>query len=122
MTDQAAPKRPDSCPTCGSENPKIYRTLRPDGQWMYWENGSQYSCSDLWHDTAATTTPQTECPRTEFDTLRDAEVFAGKAARFNFKTLKYNEIIALMASFADSLLTKSCAECGKSADWHYCYV
>jgi hypothetical protein len=60
MTDKAAPKRPDSCPRCGSENPNIYRTQRADGQWIYWESGkrtSQYSCSDLWHDTAAKTTP-----------------------------------------------------------------
>jgi hypothetical protein len=58
MTEKAAPKRPDSCPRCGSENPNIYRTQRADGQWIYWESGkrtSQYSCSDPWHDTVATT-------------------------------------------------------------------
>jgi len=78
MTDQSAPKRPDSCPSCGSENPKIYRTQREDGQWIYWESGkrtSQYSCSDPWHDTVATTTPQYPIPLNEHQ-LASIEIWA----------------------------------------------
>jgi hypothetical protein len=52
MTDKAAPKRPDSCPSCGSPV-KDLRLYVPDPTC-----GVSKECGHDWHATVATTTPQ----------------------------------------------------------------
>src|SRR5580700_5071176 len=64
MTDQSAPKRPDSCPRCLSVDPKV-RLCFP----------FVLPCNHPWHDTTATTTPQYPIPLNEHQ-LASIEIWA----------------------------------------------
>jgi hypothetical protein len=53
MTDKTAPKRPDSCPSCGSQKTATHLTVGRTG----------LLCLDTWHSTAARTCPEFNCFR-----------------------------------------------------------